>query len=258
MKVLIIEDEPFAQQELKRLLEAIDGEIDVVDMLDSIEDTVEWLKKNKSPELIFLDIQLADGLSFDIFKQTEVNSPVIFTTAYDQYAIKAFELNSIDYLLKPIEKTKLQKALHKFQRMINQLGKNVSHEITLSKKQLDSILELTRKDFKSRFITKSGNLIKHIHTSNIAYFFAEDNVVFLITRTGERYIIDNSIEEINNIIDPKSFFRLNRAFITHIDSIHKVHKYLNSRLKLELIPKCEKEVIISRKRVPDFLEWLEG
>lgn len=258
MNVLIIEDEPFAQQELKRLLKEINKSINVLEMIDSVEDVVDWLKNNPAPDLVFLDIQLADGLSFDIFNHIEISSPVIFTTAYDQYAIKAFELNSIDYLLKPVSTDKLSKALEKLNKLKNELSGKSNEDVKLTQQQLESLLTLNKKDYKTRFVTKSGNLIKHIHTENIAYFFAEDNVVFLVTKSNEKFIIDHSIEEISNLLNPNHFFRLNRAFITHIDSINKVHKYLNSRLKLELKPKNEKEVIISRKNVGDFMDWLDG
>jgi len=257
MKVLIIEDEPFAQEELRRLLQNIDGQIEIVEMIDSVEDSIEWLQLNEAPDLIFLDIQLADGLSFDIFKKTRVQSPVIFTTAYDQYAIKAFELNSIDYLLKPVEIKNLRKAYEKYKNIKAQFSGKAQEMVNISRSQLEGLLERTKKEFKSRFVVRTGNLIRHITTNDIAYFYAEDNVVFLITNNNERHIVEYSIEEISKALNPKEFFRLNRAFVTSINAINKVHKYINSRLKLELKPKCEKEAIISRKRVNDFLEWMD-
>lgn len=256
MKVLIIEDEPFAQQELKRLLSDADDSIEILEMIDSVEDAVEWLGENKAPELIFLDIQLADGLSFEIFKQIEIGSPVIFTTAYDQYAIEAFNLNSIDYLLKPIKPADLKKALKKLRKMQDQF-KGGQDDLKLSRQQLEGVLGLLKKEYKSRFIARMGEQIKHIPVDEIAYFYAEDNVVFLINRKGERVIVDYSIEEISSIVDPKDFFRLNRAFVAHINAIGKVYKYLNSRLKIELSPASEKEVLVSRNKVKEFVDWMD-
>ncbi len=256
MKVLIIEDEPFAQQELKRLLDNLEEPFEILEMIDSIEDAVEWMGANDSPDLIFLDIQLADGLSFEIFKQIEINSPVIFTTAFDQYAIDAFKLNSIDYLLKPIKQNKLDLAIKKLIKLKMQFGEN-NTEASLSQSQLDGIMSLLKKTYKSRFIAKVGGQIKHIPVEDIAYFYAEDNVVFVVNHKSERYIVEYSIEEITQMLDPKLFFRLNRAFVAHIKAIDKVHKYLNSRLKIDLKPVCEKEVLISRVRVGAFMQWMD-
>lgn len=257
MKVLIIEDEPFAQQELKRLLHELDTNIEILEMIDSVEEAIAWLDQNHHPELIFLDIQLADGLSFEIFKAVQVHSPVIFTTAYDQYAIEAFQLNSIDYLLKPIKKAHLRKALDKLHLIRKQFGTKELGALNLSQKQLESVISLLPKEYKSRFITRIGDQIKHIGIEEIAYFYAEDNVVFLVTRANERFIIDYPIEEISKMINPKDFYRLNRAFVSHIDAIHKIHKYLNSRLKIELTPPCDKLVLVSRVKVVAFLNWMD-
>lgn len=257
MKVLIIEDEPFAQQELKRLLEGLNKDIVILDMIDTVEDAVEWLDTRKPPDLIFLDIQLADGISFEIFRKVEVDAPVIFTTAFDEFAVRAFQLNSIDYLLKPIKQGDLMRALNKLDSMRNQFGANNDNSVKLSQQQLENLLGGAKKEYKSRFVAKVGDQIKHIQVADIAYFYAEDNVVFLITSGNSRYIIDYSIEEIVGMIDPKEFYRLNRAFVTNIKAIEKVYKYLNSRLKIELKPANEKEVLISRARVSDFMEWME-
>lgn len=257
MKVLIIEDEPFAQKELKRLLDVVEGKFEVLDMLDTVEDSVEWLRNNPAPDLIFLDIQLADGVSFDIFRKVKVESPVIFTTAYDEYAIRAFQLNSIDYLLKPIKMNDLMRAINKLENLKSQFGSGEDENVNITKNQLENLLNLGKKEYKSRFVAKVGDQIKHIPVEDIAYFFAEDNVVFLITGSNARYIIDYSIEEIAALVDPQNFFRLNRAFVAQINAIDKVYKYLNSRLKIELKPESEKEVIISRAKVPEFMEWMD-
>lgn len=257
MKILIIEDEPFAQQELTRLLNSLQIKFEILGMIDTVEDAVDWLKNNPAPELIFLDIQLADGLSFDIFRQVEVLSPVIFTTAYDEYAIRAFQLNSIDYLLKPINMGDLMKAFNKLDSMKSQMIAGEKVGLSITRKQLENLLSLGKKDYKSRFLVKIGDQLKYIPVQEIAYFYAEENVVFVITRKNDRYIIDYSIEEVDGLVDPKDFFRLNRAFVTNIDAIDKVFKYLNSRLKIELKPVIDKEILVSRAKVSEFLEWMD-
>ncbi len=257
MKILIIEDEPFAQKELKRLLDVAEGKFEILDMIDTVEDSVEWLKTNPPPDLIFLDIQLADGISFDIFRKVKVKSPVIFTTAYDEYAIRAFQLNSIDYLLKPVKLTELMRAINKYESLRDQFGKNEEDSVNVTRMQLENLLNLGQKEYKSRFVAKVGEQIKYIPVEEVAYFYAEDNVVFLINKNANRYIIDYSIEEIDSLVDPKYFYRLNRSVVAHISAIDKVYKYLNSRLKVEVKPESEKEVLISRAKVSDFMKWMD-
>jgi len=257
MKILIIEDEPYAQKELKRLLDIAEGKFEILDMIDTVEDSVKWLKTNPPPDIIFLDIQLADGISFDIFRKVEVKSPVIFTTAYDEYAIRAFQLNSIDYLLKPVKLTELMRAVNKYESLRNQFGHAADESVTISKTQLESLLGPGQKEHKSRFVAKVGDQIKYIPVEEVAYFYADDNVVFLISKHTNRYIIEYSIEEIDSLVDPKHFFRLNRAVVANISAINKVYKYVNSRLKVELKPLSEKEILISRAKVSDFMKWMD-
>lgn len=257
MKILIIEDEPFAQKELKRLLDIAEGKFEILEIIDTVEDSVEWLQENPAPDLIFLDIQLADGLSFDIFRQVEITSPVIFTTAYDEYAIRAFQLNSIDYLLKPVKLTDLMRAINKYESLKDQFGGDEPDSVNITKSQLEGLIKLGQKEYKSRFVAKIGDQIKYIPIEEVAYFYAEDNVVFLVSISDNRYIIDYSIEEIDSLVDPKHFYRLNRSVVAHINAIDKVYKYLNSRLKIELKPESEKEVLISRAKVSEFMKWMD-
>ena len=254
MKVLIIEDEPFAQNELKRLLDKADKTIQVLDCIDSVEDSVEWLAGNQAPDLIFMDIQLSDGLSFDIFKQTEVKAPVIFTTAYDEYAIQAFKVNSIDYLLKPVKQTDLENAIKKFKYLHEKSGEQPA---SISIQQIELLLSAGMPKFKSRFIAKVGEQLKHIEVSEIAYIKAEDNEVVLVTKNNNRYIIDYTLDQLGGLMDPNQFFRINRSYMATIGSIGKISKYFNSRLHIELLPKTEDTVLISRVRVPDFLKWMD-
>lgn len=257
MKILIIEDEPFAQKELVRLLEMAGSKFEVLAMIDTVEEAVGWFKNNPAPELIFLDIQLADGNSFEIFRQVELHSPIIFTTAYDEYAVRAFQLNSIDYLLKPIKLSDLMHAINKYESLKTQYQNKPEEVVNITRSQLESLFSLGHKEYKSRFVARVGEQIKHIPVQEISYFYAENNVVFLMTRDNHRFIIDYSIEEINTLLEPKDFFRLNRSFVAHINAIGKVYKYLGSRLKIELLPETEKEVLISRAKVAEFMKWMD-
>lgn len=254
MKVLIVEDEPHAQKELKRLLAKVPSEIIIMECIDSIEDTVLWLNNNPAPDLIFMDIQLSDGLSFEVFNQTTVHPPVIFTTAFDEYAIQAFKVNSIDYLLKPVKLDDLITAMQKFEKLSGQFG-HASQGLKME--QLEKLLEIHRPGYKSRFIARVGDQIKHIEIKDVAYFMAEDNEVMLITKDNARYIIDYSLDQLSSMLNPDDFFRINRSCIVTPDSISKISKYFNSRLHLILHPATNDTVLISRVKVPDFLNWMD-
>lgn len=254
MKALIIEDEPHAQTELKRLLEKSKHEVSVIDCIDSIVDAVEWLSENKAPDLLFLDIQLSDGLSFDIFNQVKVKCPVIFTTAFDEYAIQAFKLNSIDYLLKPIKSDDLENALDKLDSIKTQYESPVA---TITQEQINELMQFRKPDYKSRFIARVGDQIKRIDSSDVAYLMAEDNEVMLITKNNNKYIIDYTLDELIKLLDPDQFFRANRSYIVALQSINKINKYFNSRLHLTLSPETEDTVLISRVKVPEFLKWMD-
>jgi two-component system, LytTR family, response regulator LytT len=255
MKALVIEDEPFAQDELKRLLKQTGIAVDVLACIESVEETIGWFDKNPMPDLIFMDIQLADGLSFDIFKQIKIDAPVIFTTAYNEYAIKAFKVNSIDYLLKPIEPIELKQALVKFQNLKSTSIQPVFSDPQAIEALLSQLTSTT--NYKTRFVAKVGEQIKMIKAEDVAYFYAEGNKVFIHTFQKQRYIIDYSLDELDVKTNPKDFHRINRSYIVNINSISKVHKYFNSRLKIELNPHCDDEILVSRVKVPDFLNWLE-
>ncbi len=253
MKVLIIEDEPFAQQELKRLLSVCAPEAEVLDCLDSAEDSVLWLSNNESPDLILLDIQLSDGTSFQIFEQITVSAPIIFITAYNEYALQAFRVNSIDYLLKPIDEPSLRNALQKLTALKQQFS---GAPATLSPRQIEQLLQLHKPEYKSRFVTSIGDRIRHINVDQIAYFFAEDNMVYLVTHDRKKYIIDYTLDQLDNLLNPKDFFRITRRYLVHISSVGDVIRYFNSRLKVGLQPPVDDEILISRVRVPRFLEWM--
>lgn len=252
---VIIEDESFARKELKRMLAKTSLNFHVVAELESVEESVLFFKTNTQKiDLIFCDIQLSDGISFDIFNQVSIVTPIIFTTAYNEFAIKAFEQNSIAYLLKPIDEEVLNKALNKYKTLNSSTNFSEGY---LSKQQLNALEQLLKPKTKTRFIAKVGDQIKLISIDEAAYFFSEDKVVFLMKTDGKKLIIDYNLEQIEGLVDTNKFFRINRSFIAGIDSIAEVNKYFNSRLKLELKPKSTSEIFVSRNRVNEFLTWLD-
>ncbi len=254
MRVLIIEDEPYAQKELVRLLGQTGRPLDIAASLDSVADTIEWLQLHPMPDLIFMDIQLADGLSFEIFRQVKVTAPVIFTTAFDQYAIQAFKVNSVDYLLKPIKLEELIHALSKLEEVSNQYS---AREGSTAGIDFEKLLKSFRPEYKTRFMIKLGDQYKYVDIGEIAYFHAEDNEVMLVTNAGRTYIIDHSLDELTRMLDTDIFFRISRSYIVGIHSVTKVSKYFNSRLILELLPAAEEKVLISRVNVQEFLKWMD-
>ncbi|WP_027000293.1 LytR/AlgR family response regulator transcription factor [Eisenibacter elegans] len=248
MKTIIIEDEPLAAERLAWLLKQYDKSIDIMASLDSVEEAVAWLNTNPSPELIWMDIQLADGQSFEIFDQCVIDAPVIFTTAYDQYALEAFKVYSIDYLLKPIQPQALAQALQKWQRL--------SRFSPQSLEQIRAAFQPQRR-YKSRFLVKVGDKMIFKAIEEIAYFYAEDKTVYLVSQENKRYVIDYTLETLESLLDPELFFRLNRKFLARYEAISEVRHYSNSRLKISLNPRAALEVIISRERVLPFKQWAE-
>lgn len=251
MKILIIEDE---QPAAKRLAQLIDNSIpsaEVIDVIDSVESAVKWLKKFPAPNLIFLDIQLADGLSFDIFKQVEVKSPIIFTTAYDQYTLKAFKVNSVDYLLKPIDPQEFRESIEKYKEFFQQ---QKGYDDTALK---DLLTSLQQKEYKERFLVKTGQQLSYLITKEVAYFFSEDGLVQARHQSGKKHFVDYSLDQLEGVLNPKKFFRISRKLIVKIDAIAKINIWFNSRLKLDLRPKINFDVIVSRERVGDFKRWLD-
>ena len=256
MKVLIIEDEKPAAEKLVRMLKNILPEAEVIGVIQSVRQAVNWLQDSINEfDLLFLDIQLADGLSFDIFKKVKIDKPIIFTTAYNEYAIEAFKVNSIDYLLKPITSQALQESLDKLET----LRKNLPTYGDLPKlDDLQNMLAGLKKNFKKRFMVKLGEHIRSVATEKIAYFFAEGRTVYLITQQGKKFIIDYKMEDLTELLDPSLFFRLNRSFIVNIHAINDVVVFSNSRLKVITTQESPKEMIVSREKVSDFKDWFDG
>ncbi|MCO6475441.1 MAG: response regulator transcription factor [Phaeodactylibacter sp.] len=251
MKVLIIEDEKPAARRLEQLIRQQRPQAEILGPVDSVERAVRWFRENPSPGLLFLDIQLADGLSFDIFREVEVQAPVIFTTAYDQYTLKAFKLNSIDYLLKPIDPEELQQALEKFDRYYGKAP-------LLDTRALESLIQsFQAPEYKERFIVKAGQQLTFIQVEDIRYFYSEDGLLFAQMQDKKRHVLDYTLDQLENLLNPKDFFRLNRKAIANINAIHKVAPYFNSRLIVEMRPQPQFDVIVSRDRVNDFKNWLD-
>jgi DNA-binding LytR/AlgR family response regulator len=259
MKILIIEDEPFARAELIRLLKGTGREFEILDQLDSVEDSVQWLNTHPSPQLIFLDIQLADGLSFDIFRQVQIITPVIFTTAYDEYAIRAFQLNSIDYLLKPIDPDALEHALAKLDQLASAFSAPPARPVqpVMDNSRLESLLKMISREYKSRILLKIGDQLRSVEMLEVAYFYAEDDVVFAILKDKRRYIVDYTLNQLESLVDPKDFFRITRGCIAQVSAVRKVSKYFNSRLAVELEPPVGESLLVSRVNVPEFMKWLD-
>lgn len=251
MNVIIIEDEKPAARRLNRMLNELDIEAQV--MLHSVEESLNWFQNNEHPDLIFLDIQLSDGLSFEIFEEINVESAIIFTTAYDEYALKAFKLNSVDYLLKPIDEDELKIAVDKYK---NQQPKEADLQVNINDIRKLLINPIDRK-FKKRFTIKIGQHIKIIHVDEIECFYSENKATYIHTTSNRNYLIDGSLEHWQDQLDPESFYRVNRTFVVHINALKDIISYTNSRLKLVLQSFSETEIIVSRERVKDFKQWID-
>jgi DNA-binding LytR/AlgR family response regulator len=256
MNVLIIEDEPQAAQRLEKLIGKIAPEARLLGKLDSIKNSVVWLGSNPAPDLVFMDIQLADGKSFQIFEQCTVKSPVIFTTAYDEYALKAFKVNSIDYILKPVDEDELRAAIEKYKSLA--MAKSPPAQMLES---INQAMQMLTKKFKERFVIKVGEHLKSIETLEILFFFSLEKATFAQTRDGRKHILDFTLDQLEGMLDPSRFFRINRKYIVATDAIQDMISYTNSRLRLVLKtsdPTGDRDdVIVARERVQEFKEWLD-
>lgn len=252
MKVLIIEDEPLAAKNLEQQLFLLENDIIVAGKVKSVSEGKEWLQQHEEPDLIFADIQLSDGISFEIFESQHVSSPVIFTTAYDEYAIKAFKLNSVDYLLKPIDRNELQQAVDKYQKHFS--GVHNSEQLKHLLQDL-SHPEQTKKKYKERFMVMLRSGLMPLPVKEIAYF-TKDELIYAVTFENKRYVCDcNTLDEVEQMVDPQIFYRANRQFIVHIDTINQIkstHKGITINLKSPL----NQEIDISREKAKEFKEWV--
>ena len=251
MRYLIIEDEPLAQEELVRMLKALDPNFMLLASIDSVKQSIEWFNNNEQPDIVFIDIHLSDNICFEIFNKVEITAPVIFTTAYDQYAIEAFKTNGIAYLLKPIEEEELIAALKKFRTLTNtniELSSIHSHIQQLS----------TLNSYKERVLAKVGDNYQHVAMQDVAYFYSEDHYTFVATKDKQRYIINYTLDTLVEQINPQQFFRISRQFIVNINAINNISKHFNGRLKITVTPSFSEDIYVSRNRVQTFLAWLDG
>lgn len=253
MKVLIIEDEVAASKRLQKMLAELMPDATVASVLVSIDNAINWFNNNKQPDLVFADIHLADGSSFEIFKQVKVDCPVIFITAYDQYALQAFKHNSIHYLLKPVKKEELQEAIEKFRKTHAAKTHN-----TIDFEKMLSVFKQPAASYKERFIIRFGEHIKTIETQEIAYFYTENKANYAVMKDGKRYPVDHNLDELEQLISPKSFFRINRQFIISYNSITEMVSYSKSRVLIKLNPASKLETIVSTERSAAFKSWLAG
>lgn len=254
IKVLIVEDEIPAQLTLRRLIERCCPESEIVEMLTSVKSTIKWLEENpEGADIIFMDVELSDGVCFDIFDKIDITANVIITTAYDNYAINAFKRDTRDYLLKPIDEKELSRA---WERCRERIGAKNAHNI-------EALLDMVRqkslndKTFKKRFIVKAGDKIVIIPVEEIAYCYSEDKSTYAVNRNGTHRLLDYSLDTVQEMLDPTLFFRISRSCIVSISAIDSISKHLGTRLKLQLNPRSEEDVIVSRSRTSDFLEWLD-
>ena len=258
MKVIIIEDESATARRLQKLLLEIDPSIQVLTILESISQTVHWLGLHGEPDLMFMDINLSDGLSFGIFQEIEVNCPVIFTTAYDQYAIQAFKVNSIDYLLKPVNKESLAESIRKYHKLHPLEGESGLDIARLDITKLAHALGIQKPDSMKRLVVRYGEIIKAIEIKDVAYFYSDEKIVFMTLNEGKTFPVDFTLDHLEARLDPELFYRINRKFLISYHAIEKMISYSKSRIKITLKPSCEFEAISSTERSGEFKEWLSG
>jgi two-component system, LytTR family, response regulator LytT len=251
LRILLIEDEDPAAKRLRKMILEIEPGAEISESIVSVSSGIAWFAANEMPGLIFSDIQLSDGLSFEIFREQDITCPVIFTTAYDQYAIEAFKVNSIDYLLKPIKKDELESAFKKFRKLkaAGQSSFNID-------KLMQTLQPALKPEYKKRFVVKYGEHIKTINIEEVVYFYTEDKINFLCTKDGRRFVIDFNLDALDNMLDPKVFFRINRQYIIGIHAIADMLSYSKSRVLVKLNPPAKHETIVSTERAADFKHWL--
>jgi two-component system response regulator LytT len=258
MNIVIVEDESIAARRIGKMVQALDSNTNIQAVLDSVAATVQWLRHNPAPDLLLLDIELVDGQSFEIFTQVEVQCPVIFTTAYDEYAIRAFKVNSIDYLLKPIQEKELGQSLQKLRSL-----KKLYTDKAPASLNVEALLQELReqsnsqtKESRDRILVKQGQRMFPVATTDVAYFFTKDKLNYVRTKANKQYLIDYTLDQLEKSLNPGKFFRANRQYIIEFSAVDRVHQYFQSKLKVELVPKPEEEVVISRERASEFRLWL--
>lgn len=251
MKVVIVEDELAASENLAYMLKNLQDDLEVLAVLDSVKTAIAYFSKNREADLIFMDIHLADGLSFEIFDTVKIDAPIIFTTAYDQYALQAFKLNSIDYLLKPIDEDELEVSLAQYKGQLKGKG--------LINNQVEGLLSLLndhKKSYKSMYLVHYRDELIPLKTDRIAYLFIENGIVKAVTKDRQTHIIDQKLEDIETELDPSNFYRLNRQFIAQKDSIVGIKQYFNGKLTISVMPPHKEQLIVSKAKAPEFKNWM--
>ena len=252
MKVLIIEDEAPAFRRLQTVLEEVSPEAIIIDVIDTVAESAKWFQNHRAPDIVFMDIQLSDGISFEIFDMVDIACPVIFTTAFDEYMLRAFKVNSIDYLLKPIKKEELALSLQKYNSMKNIFSSSLNTNLNELVKQI----RLDDRQFKNRFLVKIADAMISIEASDIAYFQTRHGVVHLVNSEGRKYLMDVTLDELVQQLDPQTFYRANRQFIVSFGAIKKAHRYHKGKLLLEVVPASEEQIIVSSEKSTAFKQWL--
>jgi DNA-binding LytR/AlgR family response regulator len=250
MRVIIIEDEIPAAKRLTKLLHSYNSDIEIVQQPDSVEASVRYLSATQNIDLIFMDIQLADGLSFDIFEKVNITTPVIFTTAFDQYTLKAFKVNSIDYLLKPIDENELYTSLDKYRQLYPKTQNNFSDKILKLMQDMNAV------KYKERLLIKRGQQLSYLKIESTAYCFADGKLCYAVDFNGSKYLLENNLSQLEEQLQPDNFYRINRHLLVNIEAVKKVHTWLGGRLKLEVCPATTAETVVSREKVNGFKEWL--
>lgn len=257
MKAFIVEDERLGLDRLIKLLREVDPQIEIIGYVETVKSAVWWLQNNPPPDIIFMDIELADGQCFEIFNQVRVDSPIIFTTSYDEYALQAFKVNSVDYLLKPVRKEDLTESLNKYRnfKSVFQPGQTFSENIDKLIAGLQDIHQI--KEYRRRFLVRQGQKLLSIEVDDIAWFMADGKICFLKTWNNNRYMVDYTLEQLSDLVDPKDFFRINRSYLAHYKSIVSVSPYFNGKLKLQISPASElNDLVVSRERANEFKKWM--
>jgi two-component system LytT family response regulator len=256
LNLLIVEDEELAARKLNKMAVELEPNLCCLAITDSIASTVAWLKGNAMPDLILMDIELADGQSFEIFSRVDVRCPVIFTTAYDEFALKAFKVNSVDYLLKPVKHDELRAAFEKFRYLRSSQSAETVAQPKIGKLIESLVAQQQGTQFRERFLVRSGQRLMPLSADAIAYFFTEDKLVFLRTCDNRKFVLDYTLDELEQQLDPRRFFRANRQYILNNYCIEEVHTWFNGKLKVNVRPKTEEEVIVSREKAGDFKAWM--
>lgn len=258
MKVFIVEDEDLAVKKITKTLASVDADAEVVGVADSIIAAVNWLQDNPAPDLILMDIELSDGQSFEIFNRVAIKSPVIFTTSYDEYALKAFKVNSVDYLLKPIQKEDLAAALEKLGNLksIYQQSNQPAPAVSIDSLVKELQQKLQPREYRKRFLVRHAQKLVSIDTDEIAYFFSDGRLNFFKTYDNRKFVVDYTMDELEEMLDPNKYFRISRSFFISVNSVDQIHDYFGNRLLLHLKPAVDKESIVSREKVTEFKKWM--